>query len=91
MKQKQQNVVGMRKFINYSAQIFQRLDKIDLKQIEYKIETDTKIDNVLFCKNGKNKLPFQRKQEYNKVTNDKQGYNISNFTSIHQSILLTPA
>lgn len=38
--------VVMRKFITSNAQIFQRLDTVEKKQIEYKIETDQKFDKI---------------------------------------------
>jgi len=38
--------VAMRKFIASNAQIFQRLDTVEKKQIEHKIETDQKFNKV---------------------------------------------
>ena len=38
--------VAMRKFISANAQIFHRLDGIERKQIEYKVETDEKFKRV---------------------------------------------
>ncbi|HNW83006.1 MAG TPA: ORF6N domain-containing protein [bacterium] len=38
--------IAMRKFISENAQIFQRLDSVETKQLEYKIETDRKLEMV---------------------------------------------
>jgi|WetSurMetagenome_2_1015567.scaffolds.fasta_scaffold191577_1 hypothetical protein len=38
--------VSMRKFISANAQIFHRLDSVERKQIEYKVETDEKFERV---------------------------------------------
>lgn len=42
--------VAMRRFLTANAQIFQRLDRIEVKQLEdsqWKVETDAKIDAIL--------------------------------------------
>lgn len=38
--------VAMRRFVLLNAQIFQRLDSVETKQLEYKIETDKKLEMV---------------------------------------------
>jgi len=47
--------VAMRKFIQANGQIFQRLDRVELKQIE----TDKKIDQVFEIMESKNSVPDQ--------------------------------
>ncbi|MBN2789374.1 MAG: ORF6N domain-containing protein [Candidatus Delongbacteria bacterium] len=48
--------VEMRKFINSNAQIFQRLDRVELKQIE----TDSRIDRVFSALENEDNIPKQR-------------------------------
>jgi hypothetical protein len=47
--------VQIRKFINSNAQIFQRLDRVELKQIE----TDSRIDKVFSALENKDNIPKQ--------------------------------
>jgi phage regulator Rha-like protein len=47
--------VEMRKFINTNAQIFHRLDRVELKQIE----TDSRIDKVFSALENKDSIPKQ--------------------------------
>jgi hypothetical protein len=47
--------VEMRKFINSNAQIFQRLDRVELKQIE----TDSRIDKVFSALENQDNIPKQ--------------------------------
>ncbi len=49
--------VGMRKFIKNNAQIFQRLDTIERKQIENKIEVDDKFDKIFDAIESKEIIP----------------------------------
>ncbi|NOR45908.1 MAG: ORF6N domain-containing protein [Candidatus Delongbacteria bacterium] len=47
--------IAMRKFINSNSQIFQRLDRVEIKQIE----TDNKFDKVFSALENKDDLPEQ--------------------------------
>ncbi|MDA3838665.1 MAG: ORF6N domain-containing protein [Candidatus Delongbacteria bacterium] len=47
--------IEMRKFVNSNAQIFQRLDRVEIKQIE----TDTKIDKIFTALESKEITPKQ--------------------------------
>ncbi len=51
--------VSMRKFISTNAQIFHRLDGVERKQIEYKIETDEKFKRVFDAIEEKDIKPRQ--------------------------------
>lgn len=51
--------VAMRKFISANAQIFHRLDGVERKQIEYKVETDEKFKRVFDAIEEKDIKPRQ--------------------------------
>ena len=51
--------VAMRKFISANAQIFHRLEGIEKKQIEYKVETDEKFERVFDAIEEKDIKPKQ--------------------------------
>jgi len=51
--------VAMRKFISANAQIFHRLDGVERKQIEYKVETDEKFKKVFDAIEEKDIKPRQ--------------------------------
>ena len=51
--------VAMRKFITTNAQIFQRLDVVEKKQIEYKADTDKKFEQIFNAIESKDVHPKQ--------------------------------
>lgn len=51
--------VAMRKFITTNAQIFHRLDAVEQKQFEHKVETDEKIDRIFNAIESKEITPQQ--------------------------------
>ena len=51
--------VAMRKFVSQNAGIFQRLDKVEQKQIEYQIQTDQNFDKLFKALSEKNLKPKQ--------------------------------
>jgi len=52
--------VSMRKFLLNNAQVFQRIDTVEKKQIEYKIETDEKFNKILLTIGETFRLWFAR-------------------------------
>jgi hypothetical protein len=51
--------VNMRKFISLNANIFQRLDSIESKQLNYKLETDEKFNQIFEAIESKDIKPSQ--------------------------------
>ena len=64
--------VSMRKFISSNANLFQRLENIESKQLQYKIETDEKFDKVFEAIEDKNIKPSQGIFYDGQVMRDKQ-------------------
>ncbi|NOR45971.1 MAG: ORF6N domain-containing protein [Candidatus Delongbacteria bacterium] len=54
-----QAFVRIKKILSTNAGAFQRLDKVEQKQLEYKIETDTKFDKVFSALESKDTIPKQ--------------------------------
>ena len=50
--------IEMRKFISSNAQIFQRLDTVELKQLEYQTKTDKNFEKVFTAIEDKSISPF---------------------------------
>ncbi|MDD5673011.1 MAG: ORF6N domain-containing protein [Chitinivibrionales bacterium] len=51
--------VAMRRFISVNAQIFHRLDTVERKQIEYKVDADKKFDKIFNAIEAKEIMPKQ--------------------------------